>query len=197
VRRRRRFRLAVACLVLPGLFALGCGNERQNAPKLPQAATPSGKREVRLKAYGMTFERPRNWAFVTGRAPQVATVGSGRAIVTVWRYKRVESLPKSNADLLRSRKALVAAVRQRDRTARILFARGTRLGGTPAVVIVANEKIGLVRRKVRSTHLFAHGAEVVVDAYAPMGEFASLDRSAFQPLVRSMRLTQPPAPRRS
>ena len=63
------------------------------------------------------------------------------------------------------------------------------------VVIVADEKVGLVRRKVRSTHIYAHNAELVIDAYAPPGDFAAADREAFQPLVRSVRLTQPPRAR--
>jgi hypothetical protein len=49
---------------------------------------------------------------------------------------------------------------------------------------------------VRSTHLYAHGGELVVDAYAPPGEYAKVDRAVFGPLLRSLRLTRP-APRRS
>ena len=192
----RRRPLAAASIALAlAACAAGCGNERQDAPRVPQAASPSGKRTERLVRYGVTFTHPRNWSNSGGRAPQLASVSSGRAIVTLWRYRRVERLPRSDGDLVRARKALVAAARGRDKTLRIVSARGLRLDGVPAVEIVANEKIGLVRRKVRSTHLYAHGAELVVDAYAPAGEFARLDREAFVPLLRSLRLTQP-RPRR-
>ena len=177
--------------------APGCGNERQDAPRVAQASPPAGKRTEELVRYGVSFTRPRNWSLSGGRPPQLASVSSGRAIVTLWRYRRVERLPKSDGDLVRARKALVAAARDRDRTLRVVSARGLRLDGVPGVEIVANEKIGLARRKVRSTHLYAHGAELVVDAYAPAGEFAQVDRAAFVPLLRSLRLMKPGARRRS
>jgi len=175
----------------------GCGNERQEAPRVPRAASPSGKRTEHLVRYGVTFTRPRNWTLSGGRLPQLASVSSGRAIVTLWRYRRVERLPRSTNDLFRARKALVAAARARDRTLKVVSARALRLDGVPAVEIVADEKIGLVRRRVRSTHLYAHGAEVVIDAYAPAGEFAQVDHAAFVPLLRSLRVTEPRSRKRS
>jgi hypothetical protein len=193
----RRLHSVTACLAGLALLAAGCGNERQPAPRVPRAAAPTGKRTERLVPFGVTFVRPRNWALSGGQPPQLAAIGSGRAIVTLWRYRRVERLPKSDADLVRSRRALLSAARGRDKTLHVISARTLRLDGVPAVEIVATEKIGLVRGKVRSTHLYAHGAEIVVDAYAPPDEFAGVDRSAFIPLVRSIRLTRPPASRRS
>jgi hypothetical protein len=189
VRRRRLVAVSTALALAAG--ATGCGNERQDAPRVPPAASPSGKRIERLARYGVTFTRPRNWSLFEGRPPQLASVSSGRANVTLWRYRRVERLPRSSADLVRARKALLAAARGRDRTLRVLSARGLRIAGIPAVEIVANEKVGLARRKVRSTHLYAHGAELVVDAYAPAGEFARVDRAAFLPLLRSLRVREP------
>lgn len=194
----RRRPLAASSIALAlAACAAGCGNERQDAPQVPQAASPSGKRTERLARSGVTFRRPRNWTLSEGRPPQLASVSSGRAIVTLWRYRRLERLPRSAGDLVRARKALVAAARGRDKTLRVVSARGLRLDGVPGVEIVANEKIGLVRRKVRSTHLYAHGAELVVDAYAPAGEFAQVDRAAFVPLLRSLRLREPLPRRRS
>jgi hypothetical protein len=197
VRRRPLVASSIALSLALAAVAAGCGNERQDAPRVPQAASPSGKRTERLARYGLVFTRPRNWSLFEGRPPQLASVSSGRAIVTLWRYRRVERLPRSDADLVRARKALVAAARRRDKTLRIVSARGLRLDGVPAVEIVADERIGLVRRKVRSTHLYAHGAELVVDAYAPTGEFARVDSAAFVPLLRSLRLTEPLPRRRS
>lgn len=61
---------------------------------------------------------------------------------------------------------------------------------------MADERIGLARRHVGSAHVYAQGAELVVDAFAPPGEFATVDRTMFQPLLRSLRLTRPaPQPR--
>jgi hypothetical protein len=192
--RRRRLAAASTALALAA-GAAGCGNERQDAPRVPTASSPSGKRTERLVRYGVIFARPRNWTLFEGRPPQLASVSSGRANVTLWRYRRVERLPSSAADLVRARKALVAAARGRDRTLRVLSARGLRIGGLPAVEIEANEKVGLARRKVRSTHVYAHRAELVVDAYAPAGEFARVDRTAFLPLLRSLRVREPPSSR--
>jgi hypothetical protein len=44
---------------------------------------------------------------------------------------------------------------------------------------------------VRSTHVYAYGGEVVVDAFAPANVFGRADRDAFRPLVRSLRLRGP------
>jgi hypothetical protein len=46
---------------------------------------------------------------------------------------------------------------------------------------------------VRSTHVFAKGAEFVVDAYAAPRDFALIDRTIFQPLVKSLKI-DPPKP---
>jgi hypothetical protein len=187
--------LASACLLaaLP-LGGAGCGNERQDAPNLPPAAQPSGQRLERLRGAGVAFTRPRNWRVSPGHAPQLVVVSSGRAFVTLWRYRRVESLPRSDEELVQARRALVNAARARDRTLRVLSARLVRHGAVPGIQLVATERIGSSRRQVRSTHLYADGAELVIDAYAPLDEFAQVDRTTFLPLLRSLRVTRPPLP---
>lgn len=119
-----------ACLILalaPSVVA--CGNERQEAPKVPRAAMPSGKRTERFPGDGVTFTRPRNWVVTGGRSPRVASISSGRAIVTPWRYRRVENLPRTPADLRTAREALVSTVKGRDRKIRMLSVRPRRIGG--------------------------------------------------------------------
>lgn len=171
-----------------------CGNERQHAPEAPRATVPAGKRTVQISRYGVTFVRPANWPLTGGvRPPQIAAVNSGQVSINLWRYRRDERLPASSADLQRARRALIAAARGRDRSLRVLRARALRLDGVPAVEVVATERIGVARRTVRSTHLYAHGGELVVDAYAPPAEFAAVDRAVFVPLLRSLRLTRPAA----
>ena len=44
---------------------------------------------------------------------------------------------------------------------------------------------------MRSTHVYAFGAEVVIDAFAPPEVFGQVDREAFVPVVRSLRLASP------
>jgi hypothetical protein len=41
--------------------------------------------------------------------------------------------------------------------------------------------------------VYAHGAELVLDAYAPPAEFARVDRTVFRPLLRSLTV-KPPGP---
>jgi len=43
------------------------------------------------------------------------------------------------------------------------------------VVVVGNETIRGVPLRVRSTHLYAQGGEVVADSFAPPRDFARLD----------------------
>jgi hypothetical protein len=187
VRRPSTFLLAAA--LAAGLAA--CGNERQRPPDAPRATEPAGKRSVDLRRWGVRFERPANWGLAAPRPPQIATLSSGQVAVSFWRYPRDERLPRSASELQRARRALIAAARGRDRSLRVLSARAVRVGGAPGVELVATQRMGVARRKVRSTHLYAHGGELVVDAYAPPTEFARVDRSVFRPLLRSLRLGRP------
>jgi hypothetical protein len=184
-----RHRAAVV-LAAAGLVA-GCGNSRTPAPLVPPAASPVGKRTVVLEAAGVAFRRPANWPLGQGTAPLIGTVTSGRAAVVLWRYPRVEPLPQTGADLQRARRALTAAARARDRTLRVLSSRVVTVGGARGVQLVADERLGSSRRQVRSTHLYAQGAELAIDAYAPPGEFARVDRTVFAPLLRSLRIGPP------
>jgi hypothetical protein len=187
-----RLRLAVVALLAAAvLSAAGCGNDRTPTPAVPPSAAPVGKRTVDFAFAGVSFRRPANWVFTTGTGPMLATVASGRAAVVLWRYPRAEPLPANPSALERSRRALIAAARARDRTLRIVSSRVLSVGGAMAVELVANERLGAGRRQVRSTHVYAHGAELVLDAYAPPGEFARVDRAVFRPLLRSLRV-QPP-----
>jgi hypothetical protein len=65
------------------------------------------------------------------------------------------------------------------------------VNGVKGIQLVATERISGQQRRVRSTHLFDRRAEIVIDAYAPPGDFARLDDSVFQPLIRSLRLHAP------
>ena len=58
----------------------------------------------------------------------------------------------------------------------------------PGDRLVGDETIEGRRRRVRSTHVFAGGAELVLDAYAAPEHFAETDAAAFRPVVRSLEL---------
>jgi hypothetical protein len=170
--------------------ATGCGDSRVPAPRVAPPAPPAGKRTVD-PGYGVTFVRPANWAAGTSAPPQLATVASGQAFVVVWRYARQETLPATPAALDRARRALIAASRARDPSLRVTSSRTVTVGGAPGVELLADERIGTARREVRSTHLYAYGAELVLDAYAPPAEFPRVDRTVFVPLLTSLRVRQP------
>src|SRR5207249_1358151 len=82
--------------------------------------------------------------------------------------------------------ALLVAATARDRSLRVVTSRMVTVGGAKGVELVANERLSSHPREVRSTHLYAHGAELVVDAYAPPSQFARVDRTVFRPLLRSL-----------
>jgi hypothetical protein len=185
---RRPPAFAVAAIVA---VLAGCGNDRTPAPRVAAPAAPVGRRAVDFRSVGVAFDRPANWALNAGTAPQVAVVASGRAAVVMWRYPRAEPLPKNADDLGRARRALIAAARARDRSLRVLSSRTVAVGGARGVELVADERLGASRRQVRSTHLYAEGAELVVDALAPPAEFARVDRTVFRPLLRSLSITRP------
>jgi hypothetical protein len=44
---------------------------------------------------------------------------------------------------------------------------------------------------VRSTHIYAHGAEYVIDAYADADSFRQVDAQVFRPLLRSLHVSSP------
>jgi hypothetical protein len=186
-----RPQLAVAIPIALVTVLAGCGNQRTPAPGVPPPAAPVGKRAVHLDTEGLRFQRPANWTFSLGAPPQVAFVGSGRAAVVLWRYPRAEPLPQDAGALDRARRALLVAATARDRSLRVVTSRTVTVGGAKGVELVAHERLSSHPREVRSTHLYAHGAELVVDAYAPPSQFARVDRTVFRPLLRSLRLAVP------
>lgn len=179
---------ALPALALTGalLAVSGCGNQRTQPPPPPAAAAVGAAVPVR---YGPVALRvPGNWHRAGGRAPLVATVASGPASVAVWRYPRSEPLPTGARALVAARDALVRDIIARDHTARIASVSLTTVGGHDAIVVRATESVDGTRREVRSTHVYADRAEIVVDALAPPAVFAGLDRAVFSPLTRSLRV---------
>ncbi len=63
--------------------------------------------------------------------------------------------------------------------------------GAPAIELLGTATIAGEKRRVRSTHVYAKGAEIVLDAYAPEQEFARVDREVFRPIAASLRIDPP------
>lgn len=131
---------------------------------------------------------PENWSTLAGATPLVVTVGSGRALVAVWRYPRHEPLPSDAASLEQARLRLLDAIRARYAPLTVIRSMALTIGGQRAVEIDAIDRIAGSERRVRSLHVYAFGGELVVDEYAPRSTFPTLDRQVFSPLKRSLRL---------
>ena len=186
-----RRRTAALALVVPGLVSAGCGRERIAPPDTIRPATPSGVIEQPFPQAGVIFEAPTNWPFITGKAPLVATATSGSATVAVWRYLRSEPLPSDEAELASAQAALEDAARTRDGSFVVQEGRRLEIDGAPAVQLLGTESVAGQKRRVRSTHVYAKGAEIVLDAYTTEREFARVDREVFTPMVESLKVDPP------
>jgi hypothetical protein len=173
------------------LTNLACGRERISPPDVVRPATPTGSAPQAFPRAGMSFDGPGNWPFLPGRPPLVASASSGTATVALWRYLRSEPLPREDAELEAAQTALEDAARTRDKTFVVEEGRRLEIDGAPAVQLLGTETVAGQKRRVRSTHVYAKGAEFVVDAYAPENEFARVDREVFTPIVESLIIDPP------
>jgi hypothetical protein len=177
----RTILLAGAVLVLAG-----CGNTRTGVPSATVPLAPGGFRTLILHDAGVRISAPRAWAVTGQRAPLLVTVASGTAVLAVWRYAREAPAPAGAAAVRRLRIRLVAAIRARDHSVRVLATSATTVAGAGAVQIDALERIAGRPRRVSSTHVYLPGEELVLDAYAPPARFAAVDRTVFEPVRRSL-----------
>lgn len=186
--RRRR---VLAILAAAALLA-ACGNDETDAPDLGRIAAPGGFEDSRFASAGIFLRTPVSWQT---RRPdvryQVATLASGNGQIALWRYPRSEPLPETRPQLQSARDELVEAVKARDGKFDVTSTRVVLKPGIRAVEIVGVGRSQGEERKVRSLHAYAHEGEVVIDAFAPVEEFARVDEQTFAPLTRSLRLNPP------
>jgi hypothetical protein len=189
-RRRRLPSLAVAFALVLG----GCGNERQLSPDVATPGPAFGSERVSYPQAGVTLRRaPAGWTRITGAAPAVATIATGQATIGIFRYPRTEPLPRTKAQLDAAATALIGAAKARDPTFTEIKRARLRVDGQPAIQIRGTQTIAGQPRTVRTTHVYAHGGELVVDAYAPEASFRRVDAQVFRPLLATMRVTAPKA----
>jgi hypothetical protein len=188
---RRSRTAAAACIAVLAAVATGCGRDRIEPPDTSRPATPQGEALSAFPAAGIYFARPSNWPFQEGRAPLVASTSSGTATIAVWRYPRSEPLPRTKAELNTAQESLEAAVKTRDPTFELERKRHVELDGEKGIEVLGTETVAGQKRRVRSTHLFAHKAEIVLDAYAPVEEFNRLDSEVFGPIRETLRIERP------
>jgi hypothetical protein len=177
-------------LFVAGLVA-GCGNSRTPLPDTSQPAPPAGFIPLAWHGADVSLRMPANWSVRSERAPLVAVVSSGPAIIAVWAHPRRAPVPAGSAALRRARAGLVAAARRRDPGLELIRASLANVGRQPAVELDAFEQIAGNRRCVRSTHVFTATSEVVLDEYAPPAMFHTVDHAVFSPVKRSLRLLAP------
>jgi hypothetical protein len=176
----------IACVL-----AAGCGNEQSQPPDVSVPARPAGMVSQSFATAGIRFLAPADWHVQAGQEPLVATIQSGTAQIALWRYPRTEPLPKTDSQLAQARDLLLQAARARDQSFKEAKTAITKLDGHPAIQVRGTETISGHARTVRSTHVYAFGAEIVVDAYAPADVFGRVDGETFRPLVRSLRVRAP------
>jgi hypothetical protein len=181
---RRLLHAAIAVLI--ALAVAGCGRDRLDAPDVEDPANPAPAVRQAYPRLGLYFERPGNWPFTAGRAPLVASTASGTASVALWRYPRSEPLPTDTQALADAQQQLETAARNRDPTFAVERSRRTKVDGARAIEVVGSGTIAGQRRRIRSTHVYAKGNEVVIDAYAAPKDFDRLDEAVFKPLVESL-----------
>jgi hypothetical protein len=181
----RRASAAIATLAL-----VGCGQERLPVPDVDRPAASAQATPREFAQAGVRFDAPADWSFGRGTAPLVTSTSSGSATIAIWRYPRTEPLPTGKA-LDGAEQALLDAVKQRDRTYEEVSTEQTRVDGEPAIELIGEQRVAGRTRRVRSTHVFAHGAELVIDQYAAPRDFPAVDRTVFVPLVDSLRLDDP------
>lgn len=187
-------RILLTLVAGAAVLLAGCGNDRAPVPDLGLIPAPAGFRDAAFKAQGVRFRAPTNWRMIDGQEPQLATVAIGDAQIGIWRYERTEPLPETRDQLDAARQALVAQIESRDPTFKLTSTRLVLKPGFRGVEVVGvgtNLTNGSVQRSMRSLHAYGHGAEVVMDAFAPPREFARVDEQTFAPMARSLRLVAP------
>lgn len=190
--RRPRPSLVVLAAVL-ALLPAGCGNERTPTLEIGGPGARLGDNPLDDATAGYRLVAPAGWTVAAGEAPVVSTISSGTAIVSILRYPRSEPLPKDRASLDRALKDLLAAAKARDTSFTPLASARARVDGRPAVEVRATQTVAGLPRTVRSVHVYAFGAELVIDMYAPGDIFKRVDETYFRPLLQSIELRKPTA----
>jgi hypothetical protein len=180
---------ALTAVAVSAVALSACGSSSDDGGGA--SASPSAADTGAFPAQGVSFTPPQDWSVNAGKGHLVATAQAGQATVAVWRYPRGETLPETKLELQAARDALVKASKKRDVTFEQIKTAATTVAGQPAVQIRAKEHIAGQPRTVRSTHIYAHGAEYVVDAYADADSFRAVDAKVFRPLLRSLRVSSP------
>jgi hypothetical protein len=180
-----------AAAVLAALAIAGCGRERLATPDVDHPIITGHTTPLQYPKAGVEFQAPTGWSFGAGPSPLVTQSSSGSASIAVWRYDRTEPLPRTDTALASARETLLSAVRGRDDKYAESQTRDTKVDGAPAIQLLGDERVAGQPRRVRSTHVYAKGAEYVIDLYAAPADFGRVDEAIFQPLLESFKIDPP------
>ena len=182
-----------ALLTTVALLVAACGAERVEPPDTSQPFATQAPSPREFPAAGVKFRAPADLESATADAPLVTSMSTGSATVAIWRYPRTEPLPRSEDALQAAEEALRGAVRTRDPKFEVERIRRVEVDGARALQVVGTGSVGGRPRRMRSTHVYAKGAEIVVDAYAAPEHFSFADKALFAPLLDSMKIDPPRA----
>jgi hypothetical protein len=171
--------------------ATGCGADRVTPPDISRPYSTAGPAQREFPQAGISFQAPADWRFDPGQQPLVASTSSGSATIAIWRYPRTEDLPRDDVELDQADGALQQAAKARDESFRVQQSRRVRVDGARGIQLLGTERVAEQERRVRSTHVYAKGAEYVIDTYAAPRDFDTVDRTIFQPLVRTFKIDPP------
>jgi hypothetical protein len=186
----RRASIALICASLPALL-VACGNSRTPPPRVTVPQPPVAAIPQDFMAQGISLAAPSNWTIDTGRAPLIEQITSGPGLIAIWRFPRTEPLPSTVPQLRLARHYLVGAAKVRDPSINVTHGIITHIDRRPAVELLGQETVDGQLRSMRSTHVYTEGSEYVIDALAPPADFATVDRTLFRPLLRSLRFARP------
>ena len=185
-------RLPALLAVVAATLSAGCGRDRLEPPDPARPASALNEVELRYPQAGLRFEAPDDLTFDRGREPLVTSTASGSASVAIWRYPRTEPLPRSASALDDAERTLVDAVKTRDPSFRLDRVERVRVDGARGLEVLGTQQVQGRERRVRSTHVYAKGAEFVIDAYSAPQDFENADDAIFRPLVESLKIDPPP-----
>jgi hypothetical protein len=173
-------------LAATAALAAGCGTQPLKPPDPLQVREPGRAIHLRDPRTGLRFDAPLNWVKRIRANPGIFRIASGSADVSGWAYPRAQQLPRTHAQLVTARDALVHQAEQRNHSFKLTSSAITKLQGWPAIELRGTQDILGRPVETRSVHVF-RGGEYVFEALAPASSFAIADRKVLAPLLRSLR----------
>lgn len=141
----------------------------------------------------VSLRHPRGWIARNGLTPQVAQVGTGGALVSVFAYPR-DDIPEDEAEVDEARDKLIRSLGDRAPGFLVLRTRIGEVDGAPSVEVRGRGTIAGKPVESRTLHVYKEEVEWVVDAYARPSQFDRANRIGFGPMFASLDLSDSVVP---